>query len=313
MTGRQRLAIILALFAAGLGVWLVLARVGASAGGPPAGQPAALAEPLPQRIIATAPSAIETLFALGAGGRVVGVGDFAVYPPEAKARPRVGGEFNPNFERLLTLEPDLIIAQGKAEALADFCQRHGIRILHTNMNALDTIRSGIRDLGRAVGREAEADRLVASLDLGLATVAWRVAGRPRPKVFLAMGHRAGSLTGLSTATGTSFLSQLVAFAGGDNLFADVQQWYPPVSKEALLQRAPDVILELHPGESLPESVQQQLIADWDAMPSLPAVRNRRIHVLTHDYLMIPGPRVARVAEVLAEVLHPEAGKKPNDQ
>jgi iron complex transport system substrate-binding protein len=303
MSGGKRFCTVFALFLAGVGVSLALERLSGPRAAPSVEpQPGAAA---PQRIIALAPSIVESLYALGAGERVVAVGDFCRFPLQASEKPRVGGEFNPSLEQLLALKPDLLIVQGKAERLHAFCRRHRIPILHVNTDTLATLRSGLRRIGRAIGREPQADALVAEIDLALARLESRLVGRPRPKAFLCMGHQPGSLRGLSTAHGKSFLSEILDVAGGQNVLADLQTPYPAVSKEALLTRAPDVILDLHPGENLSDEARRQLLDDWRAMASLPAVRNGRTYVLTEDYLMIPGPRVVHLARRLTEVLHPD--------
>lgn len=309
MTTGKRFSMVGVLFLAGLGVSAAIQRGAGRGGASPTSPEPGRAEdaPLPRRIVAIPPSAVEFLFAIGAGGRTVAVGDWCRHPPEATRLPRIGGETNPSLERILALQPDLLIVQGKAERVEAFCRQHGIRILHMNTDTLPTLRAGVRELGRLVGCAAEADRLAARIDLDLAAVAHRVAGRARPGVFLCMSHSPGTLRGLSTAHGASLLSGLLEIAGGRNILGDVELAYPPVSKEELLRRAPDVILDLHPGEELSEEARRQLLADWQAMDTVPAVRNGRVYLLTDEALLIPGPRVARVAQRLAEVLHPEAG------
>lgn len=301
----KRLGTAVALFGLGVGLALALQHAHGPSTVPQGKQPAP-----PQRIVTTAPSVVEFLFELGTGSRVVGVGDYCFYPPEARLLPRIGGEYNPHFERILALKPDLMIAQGRAEKLEDFCRRNAIPILCTNTDTLATLRSGLHELGRAVGLEAEADRLAARILTELAAVASRVAGRPRPKVFLCMNHSPGSLRNLSTAHGASLLSELLDIAGGENVFGDIALAYPPVSKDQLLERQPDVILDLHPGEELSEEARRLLVADWQAMASLPAVRNGRVYVLTDDSLLIPGPRVPAVARRFAKLLHPDAIAEP---
>ncbi|NQT54504.1 ABC transporter substrate-binding protein [bacterium] len=305
MSGRARLLIVLALF--GVGLLLAYALMpGPPPGAEPGGQPTGDSVPAARRVVSMAPSIVESLFAIGAGSRVVGVGTWCFHPPEAKALPRVGGEADPSFERLLVLQPDLVIAQGRAEKLHGFCVAHGIRILHVNMDSIPTLYAGLRMIGRAVGMPAEADRVAARIRTDLAAVARRVAGRPRPTVFLCMGHRAGSLRGLASTSGRTFLSNVLDVAGGENIFADLQQDYPPISKEALDQRAPQAILDLHPGEELSAAQRRQLLDDWQALPSLPAVAAGRVRILTDDHLLLPGPRVARSAARIAEALHPLA-------
>ncbi len=301
VTTGKRIGFAAGLFLAGVGLALALLGV-RGPGGTRRGREGVA----PQRIVTMAPSIVELLFAIGAGERLVGVGDWCFEPPEAKRLPRVGGEYNPALERMLALQPDLLIVQGKAEKIETFCRHNAIRILHLNTDTLATLRSGLHELGRAVGLEAEADRLAARIQAELAAVASRVAGRPRPSVFLCMNHSPGSLRGLSTAHGGSLLSELLDVAGGENVLGDIALAYPPVSKEQLLQREPEVILDLHPGEELSAQARRQLLADWQAAASLPAVRTGRIYVLTDDSLLVPGPRVPLVARRLAEVLHPEA-------
>ena len=304
ITGK-RFGIVVVLFLAGVGIAFALQGVRG-----PGGTARRKGDAAPQRIVTMAPSVVELLFAVGAGGRVVGVGDYCFHPPEAKRLPRVGGEYNPSLERMLALQPDLLIVQGKAEKTEAFCRHNAIRILHVNTDTLATLRSGLHELGRAVGLDAEADRLAARIQAELAAVASRVAGQPRPSVFLCMNHSPGSLRGLSTAHGTSLLSELLDIAGGENVLGDIDLAYPPVSKEQLLQREPEVILDLHPGEELSDEARRQLLADWQAAASLPAVRTGRIYVLTDDSLLVPGPRVPLVARRLAKVLHPEAMAEP---
>ncbi len=308
MSGKKRLAIVVLLFLIGLAMAFGLERYGGSPG--QAGRPQHASGAPARRVVSMAPSIVESLFAIGAGDRVAGVGDWCSHPAEAAERPRVGGEMDPDFERLLALQPDLIIVQGKAETLRTFCDRHDIPMLHVDMNSERTIYAGLRTIGRAVGKEEAADRLAATIRSELAQVARRVAGRPRPRVFLCMGHRPGSLRGLASAAGHTFLSELLSIAGGQNIFADLEQDYPPISKERLVERRPEVIVELHPGEALSEAARDTLRADWQKLASLPVVKNQRIHLLTEDYLMIPGPRVAQAAARIAEAVHPPAEDEP---
>jgi len=306
----RRLTIVLTLFVLGLGLSFALQRGAMSARPTTEGRERPADGRLPQRVVTLAPSMTELVFALGAGDRVVAVGDFCFHPPEATARPRAGGEFNPNLEHVLALKPDLIVLQGEAEKVAAFARRYGIRVLRLPMDDLAQIYDSIATLGGALGARPEAERLVARLRLELATVAHRVAGRRRAKVFLCTGHRPGSLRALGSTGGHTFLSEILAVAGGDNILADVRIPYPMVAKEDLVGRAPDVILELRPpnapGDGLADATRRQLLADWQRLPSLPAVRDGRIHILTDDFLLIPGSRMGRLAERLAKALHPDA-------
>ena len=299
MSGAQRLVTVLALSLVGLGIAFELQPA-------PHPSPRPDGTAAPQRIIVLAPSHVEMVFALGAGQRVVGVGDYCFAPPEAKAKPRCGGTFNPNYEQMLALRPDLVVVQGKAEKVEAFCRRYGVRILHLTVEDLGMLYAAVRELGTVLGAQPEAEKLIARVRADLDAVAQRVAGRPRPKVFVCIGRQVGSLRSLYSTGGPTFLTEMLTIAGGQNVIADVATRYPTVSKEDLVARAPDVILEVHAGWQGDQASRAKLVADWAALASLPAVRNRRIHVLTDDYLLLPGPRIAQVAARFAEVLHPEA-------
>ena len=95
-------------------------------------------------------------------------------------------------------------------------------------------------------------------------------------------------------------------AGGENVYGDADQPYIEASKETIVVRAPDVVLEFHAGEKLSEEDKAALVADWDKFPALPAVKSGRVHIVTEDYALLPGPRVTQLARLLAGLLHPEA-------
>jgi iron complex transport system substrate-binding protein len=303
MTGVKRLIAVLGLFALGVVLSLVLQHW--TAPPPDDGGDGGI----PQRVIVASPGLVECVFAIGAGDRVVGVSQFACHPPEATRKPSIGGAFNPSFDRILELQPDLVIVQSKAEKLADFCRQHDIRIVHLDLETIDDILAAIRSLGQLLGCSDGAAAAAAGLRRDLDALARRVAGRPRPRVFLCMGHTPGSLRSLGSAGGGTFLTELVTLAGGDSVLADVTVPYPTVSKEDLVARAPEVIIELRPasreGESLPGDARSRLVADWQLLPTLPAVRNGRIHILTEPYLLIPGPRAVLTVRRLAEAIHPD--------
>ena len=113
----------------------------------------------------------------------------------------------------------------------------------------------------------------------------------------------GSMANLYTVGGKSFLSELLEIAGGKNIFADVDQPYPEASKESLIKREPDVILEMRPGERISHNKRNEIAAEWNVFDGVPAVSNHRIYVLTEDFLLVPGPRIVNTARTIAQILH----------
>ena len=259
----------------------------------------------PRRIVSLSPNLTQTIFALGAGERVVGVGDFCNDPPAALRLPRVGGWSNPNYEVITALEPDLIVVLGRHEKVAEFARRRKIPLAQIPMDSVATIRSGTLELGRLLVREDAATSLTARFDAQLADFRRQLerhAGRPRARVYLSLTRKPGSLADLFTASGDSFLDEALRLAGGENIFHDVKQRYPQVSKESLVARCPEAILEIEAGARLSESQRRQLVDDWRGLSSIPAVRDGRIEILTDDILLLAGPRFPEIVEQLRKAL-----------
>ncbi|MGD8537718.1 MAG: cobalamin-binding protein [Candidatus Aminicenantes bacterium] len=264
-----------------------------------------------RRIICAAPSVTEVVFALGIGGKVVGVSDFSTHPPAARTIPRIGGLIDPNREKITALQPDLLIIQGQNESLARFCEEHGIQFLSIEINTLEDIWAAIHTIGQTLRAEDKAISLVQNIKDDLQAIKDRIHNRPPKKVFLTLGHTPGDLTGLMTTGPGTFMHELVSVAGGTNIFADASGLYPQISKESLVKRQPDVIIEAIPG-GVPEGRLKLLKKDWLQLPMLPAVKSGNIHYLTEDFLLIPGVRIAQTVRRFAEIFHPESFSGASD-
>lgn len=271
----------------------------------PLGSPE-LKNPAPPKRIAVMSSAVtELLFAMGAEDRIVGVTRFAVHPKAVEKIPKIGGLMDVNFERLASLEPDLIVAQSADPKIEAFSRRRGISFWHAEIERIGDVFHFLERLGARLGMRESARALDRRLRGDLDTVRRRVAGRPKVRCFLSVDRTPGRLSQLLSAGGGTFLSELLALAGGGNVFEDMGERYQSVSKEALIARAPEMIIELKPGGKVDSPAAAQLVDDWKTLGSLPALVNQQVHVITHDAALLPGPRMAEVAQVLAATLHPE--------
>ncbi|MBN1765759.1 MAG: ABC transporter substrate-binding protein [Sedimentisphaerales bacterium] len=259
----------------------------------------------PQRIICITPAITEIVFALGCQQRVRGVSDFCTWPPEVVHKDKIGGFFNPNYERLTALNPDMIIAQGRSEKIIAFCRQKNIPFLSLELNDLETIKQEIIMLGEILDCVSEAQELCQDMTQQIDDIRNKLQGVDKKRIFFTLGRTSGLMKGLSTIDGNSFMNELIEVAGGINIFADIQQPYPQISKETLVKRRPEVIIEAHPGETLDDKRQNELISDWQALGDIPAVTNNQIYFLTEDYLLIPGVRLGQTARRLTQVIHPE--------
>ena len=267
-------------------------------------------EPVPvsaaRRVVSLVPAVTEMLFAIGAGPQVVGVSSFDAFPPEVKTLPRVGALLDPDTERILALRPDLVVVYGSQADLQARFERAGIQVYSYRHAGVDDVLATMREVGEATGRRGEAERLAGQLRARLDAVRERVAGGPRPRVMLVFGRQRGTLREIYASGGRGFLHEMLAIAGGENVFGDLDRESVQPSTETVLARAPEVILEIQATGLASEGEREREAAAWSTLASVPAVRDGRIHFLTGDYLVVPGPRIAAATEAIARVLHPAA-------
>jgi len=265
--------------------------------------------PTPQRIVSTAPNLTEVLFALGVGDRVVGVTPYCKHPPEARDLPKIGGLLDPNFEALVALKPDLVVLLQSAAHHRPALERLGLNTLVVPHRSLEGMLQAITMLGTAVGRDAEAERIVADFRTRLGRVKQRVAGRARPRVLVVIERDyaagLGSMTVAASDASYDLYDRVIEIAGGQNACPRTTAPFPPVSTEGLLWMNPDVIVELVPPAAERSLDLEAIRRQWQELPELEAVKNGRVYVLDDDFAMIPGPRFVRLIEKLAKLLHPE--------
>lgn len=262
-----------------------------------AGRKIFIADP-PTRIVSLAPSVTEILFAIGAGGQVVGVTSFCDYPPDAQAKPKVGGAF-PNLEVVLSLKPTLVLAPRdfiRPDMVAKLDQLK-VALFILEANTIEDVLRHIQTVGRMLGRSEKADSVAADLRRRVAEVRTRTADAARPRVFYVLNSDP-----LMTAGPGSFIHQLIELAGGTNVAAGAPVAYPRLSLEEVIKQDPQVILfPVGDDEGIPEQEQQR----WLRWTTLSAVKENRFVRLPSVLLDRPGPRVVDGLERLARQLHPD--------
>jgi iron complex transport system substrate-binding protein len=261
-------------------------------------------EPAPGRIAVLSPAATQIIFALGAGRRIVGVTRYATFPPEAKKLTVLGGLEDISYEQMTALRPDLIIVQNASERLEEYASARNISLASLEIETKEDVYAACRTLGRRLGLEAEGDALATRIEHALNKVMSKAAGLKKTPCFISVDRNPGPLIGVLSTGRNTFLTQMVEIAGGRNIFDDMRLRYPLISKETLLVRDPEVVLEFKPGMVSREE-NEKLKKDWETLSGLPAVTNGRIYVIAHDDALIPGPRMAEVAEQIVLALHPE--------
>ena len=257
----------------------------------------------PSRIVSVIPAVTEMLFAIGAGPQVVGVGSYDHFPAEVEKLPKVGALLDPDFEKILSLKPDLVVVYGTQ---ADFIARltkASIPMFRYEHAGLADITTTIRKLGDAVGQTKNAEGLASGMERDLEAIRARVSALPKVKTLLIFGREAGSLRGIYASGGVGFLHDLLLLVGGTDVFGDVKQQSVVISSEQVLARAPEAIIELYEQSATDARLATEK-AVWKQLPSVPAVRNNRLYLLRGDFLTSPGPRIVQAARAIADALHP---------
>jgi len=257
----------------------------------------------PRRIVSTAPSITEILFALGLGSRVVAVTSYCHYPPGGERLPRIGSYTAPNLEKIVELQPDLVIIQENPIGLRSKLERLGLRVLELPHMSVDDILESIRLVAQQAGVPERGQILASRLQQSLSKLEQTTRPLPRRRVLFVVGRTPGQLQQLIVAGGSSYLNALIRVAGGRNVFEDTPVAYPRVSLEAVLARDPEVIIDASTIGSPQGHNARRLIEDWQQLRSLAATRAGRIHAVFSDLFVVPGPRMVLAARALAQLLH----------
>ena len=258
-----------------------------------------------KRVISIIPAATEMLFAMGAGNRVIAIGSYDHFPPESQKLPRVGALIDPNVEQILQMRPDLVVMYGTQTELQRRLERAKIPYYSYVHKGLADITETMRSLGTRVGMEAAGNALATRVERQLADVRERVARAPRPKTLLVFERERRSLRNIYASGGIGFLHDMLVTAGGVDAMEDLKRQSVTMSTEMVLDRAPEVIIELRYEK---DALNDADIGAWNTLASVPAVKNHRVIVLTGEEFVVPGPRVGAATRRLAQVLHPELFK-----
>ena len=247
----------------------------------------------PQRIVTLTPSATEIVAALGAANEIVGVDDYSEYPPEVKRLPKVGSFLQPNQEVILSLRPTFVIVDDIHGAVAGALHDRGLQTIECDMHALPDVKAALRRVGERIGRTAKAEEVVTQIDTDLDAAA---AARPakHPRVLAIIDREAGGLGNLVAAGPGSWVDELLAVVGGDNVLAASGIRYPKISLEEVIRAQPDVILDI-------SFAGRSELASWNAV-NVPAVKNGRVKLLTEQYILSPSPRVKAALDDISQAI-----------
>jgi iron complex transport system substrate-binding protein len=248
----------------------------------------------PKRIIAMLPSHTETIFALGAGAKLVGIDEYSNYPKlETSKIQKVGNGFVPNLEAIAALKPDLVLAdESTSSKLVQNLEKLGITVYGASAQTYLETFEKIAALGRMVNRETNALRLITKMRDEINGITAKIAGRPRVSTYFEVDptpYAAGP---------SSFIGEMLTRAGGLNILPVSLGAFPKISPELVVSSNPSVII----GAKLEDLL---LRPGW---ANIAAIKNNRVYDPSgedNDAIVRPGPRLATALKILARFLHPD--------
>lgn len=251
----------------------------------------------PRRIVSLAPNMTEILFAVGAGGHVVGVSDYCDFPKEVRKIPHIGGA-QIQTESVLGLRPDLVVANAAIQpGIIAQLRAAGLPVIAFRPSRWESVLATIRRVGQAVGCDQAADLVARKMEDRRRVVERKIKGRKRVRVFVEIWNKP-----LMTAGPGTFIHELIQMAGGDDIAGDQQRPWSVIPTEVVLVRNPQVIILTckNRGEVMARP-------GWEEMDS---VHSGRVYEVNPDIYSRPGPRLADALENLAALLGRKGSGRP---
>jgi iron complex transport system substrate-binding protein len=257
-------------------------------------------EHLPQRIVSLAPSNTEILFALGLDDKLSGVTDYCDYPEKAKLKPRVAGYLTPDIEKLVTIAPDLVLAELIHEkTVLPSLEKLGLTLIVLSASSVDEIINNITLVGQVTGSNVAAAQLTLKLSGRVKTITSKTALLPpgsRPRVMCVIWHDP-----IWTMGGKTYIDDLITMAGGVNIFSADFEKSGIVSPESIVSKNPQVVIVTGMAASADATAGSLKKMDW--MQATDAIKNNRVYKLSDSNLVErPGPRVVDGLEEVARLL-----------
>lgn len=260
-----------------------------------------LAQPA-QRIISLAPNITEVLFHVGAGAQIVGADEYSNYPEAAKQIRRVNNHAAANYELILSLKPDLVIAwqSGNGDKIIDPLRKLGFPVFVVETREIDQIPALFHRFGQLSGHEAIAQQRIDEFTQRLHSLRNAQAGKSVVRTFYQIWHEP-----LITLNGQHMVSDVIRLCGGVNVFADAIPLVPYINIESIVAADPEVIIA---GGS--EQDQPDLVSRWQQWAGISAVQHQHIYAIPADLMQRHSDRILEGARMMCDYLDRARVSKP---
>mgnify|MGYP000707439160 CR=1 FL=1 len=263
------------------------------------GQEVRLEQPT-QRIISLAPNITEVLFYIGAGEQIVGADEYSNYPEAAKSILRVNNHAAANYELILSLKPDLVIAwqSGNGDKIINPLRKLGIPVFVVETSKMEAIPNLFRRFGQLTGNRDKAEQLADNFSQRLKALGAAQINKPLVRTFYQIWDEP-----LITLNGKHMVSDVITLCGGENIFADAVPLVPYVNIESVVAADPQMIIA---GGSQEE--QPLWYSSWKQWRGISAVINKHIYLVPSDLMQRHSARILEGAEMMCDYMDRARGQ-----
>lgn len=265
----------------------------------------------PRRIICLTEETTETIYLLGEGERIVGISGYTVRPPEARQKPKVSAFINAKFDKIMSLEPDLVFAFSDLQAdIAAELIRRGVTVFTFNQRGVNEILEMILTIGRVIGCENKANKLVETMQNELDAIANSAKKFPfRPRVYFEEWFD-------PLISGIRWVEELIEIAGGEPVFPELRKFQGAkdriIDSNDVIDANPQVII----GSWCGKAMKKNLVRSREGWEKIEAVKNNHIYEVKSAYILQPGPAaltegVRQLHKILAKVAGVEVSENLN--
>ena len=251
----------------------------------------------PQRVITLAPNLTEFIFDLGLEKYLVGNTSYCDFPDDAKTVEKVGDMLTFNFEKILTLKPDLIFitVEGNTKETYDKFNELGLKVFVSNPRGFKGIKKTYLDFASIFGIKNKAELKIEEWNSTIAEIKQESESYNKPTMYCAVELKPIMVAGKNT-----FINEIIEICGGINLAAVLPQNYPVLSREEILRSNPDYFLfTAHINDKV-----ENIVNTYPEWRSLGAVKNKKVLLIDRNLFGRPGPRFTEAVETLFKLLHP---------
>jgi len=264
----------------------------------------------PQRIVSLAPSITETIYALGAGDRIVGVTDFCDYPAEAALKPKVGGFVNTSYEAIVALRPDLVIMLDiDQEEMKRNIETLGIAVVMVKNESAAEVINSIRTIGEAIGAPKRAAEIIAGITATIKSIQKKARGAraPRALVVVTRDYDGELNSGVYVAAPNSYFGDLLTMVGAKNVYTGgvATAKYPRLQGEGFYRLKADYLIDIIPTDFLAGRPPETFKKQWAPLVARGFIDPSRIAILSDQFAVRPGPRIGETLRAIARIIYPD--------